>query len=391
MPAFAILDEYMGSLYQMQLQRESVSNVGPVTCAAAPKRVSVVVPTYNGAALIDETLRSLLGQDLKDFEVLVVDDGSTDGTADLVRAFGDDRIRLLRTPRHLGLGGARNFGFAQCRGRYVAPVDQGDIVLPYRLARQVAYLDVHDETVLVATATERLVGTERVAAPEPARTSPGFLRWALLVGNPLVWSSVLIRKSAVDGLGVFNVEDRRHAEDFDLYHRLAAVGSIARIDEVMTLYRCHAAGAALPFGDAMQASAARVLADAYVPLLGSGARRSAQIVARHVGAGEPVPDVETLKLVEAVLQATTKFVRAKHAADEVARGLIATERAVLMQRLIRAALRRGSVSPLALRRAGLSLPPRGLLGDCVVGVARRLQKRGPPVIVAPGAVVPVGQ
>jgi hypothetical protein len=359
---------------------------------AVPPRVSVLVATFDGAAFIAETLRSILDQDLKDLEVLVVDDGSTDGTIELVRGFGDSRVRLLSTPRNLGPAGARNFGFAQCRGRYVAPVDQDDIVLPYRLARQVAYLDVHDDTVLVATATERLVGTARVASPEPARTSPGFLRWALLVGNPLVWSSVLIRKSAVDALGMFNNEARRYAEDFDLYHRLAAVGSIARIDEVMTLYRSHAAGASQTFGDAMQASAARVLADAYAPLLGSGARRSAQIVARHVGAGEPVPDIETLKLIEAVLQATTRFVRARHAADEVARGLIATERSVLMQRLARAALRTGSVSALALRRAGLPLPPRGVLGDSVVGVARRLRrKRGAPVILAPGAVLPASR
>src|ERR1700678_3624290 len=113
---------------------------------AAPPRVSVLVPTYNGVDLVGETLRSILDQGLPDIEVVVVDDGSTDGTPEKVLAIADGRIRLFRTPRNLGPPGARNFGFAHCRGRYIAPVDQDDILLPFRLARQVACLDVHEDT-----------------------------------------------------------------------------------------------------------------------------------------------------------------------------------------------------------------------------------------------------
>jgi hypothetical protein len=92
-----------------------------------------------------------------------------------------------------------------------------------------------------------------------------------------------------------------------------------------------------------------------------------------------------LKLIEAVLQATTKFARTRHAADEVARGLIAAERSALMQRLIRAALRSGTVSAPALRREGMPLPSRGMLGDAAVGLARRLQRRTTPSPIMPPA------
>jgi glycosyltransferase involved in cell wall biosynthesis len=346
---------------------------------AAPPRVSVLVPTYNGVDLVGETLRSILDQGLPDIEVVVVDDGSTDGTPEKVLAIADGRIRLFRTPRNLGPPGARNFGFAHCRGRYIAPVDQDDILLPFRLARQVACLDVHEDTVLVATATQRLVGEERVTSPEPARTSPGFLRWALLVGNPLVWSSVLIRKSAVDALGVFNREDRPYAEDFDLYHRLTAIGSIARIDDVLTLYRRHEAGASHANNATMRASASRVLQDAYAPILRAGAARSAQVMTRHVSEGLPVPDIRTLRLIAAVVQAMTQYVKKNCGVDEVARGLIITERAALLQRLVRAAIRSGTISALVLHREGLlqlgGLESGAVLSNSMVGMVRRTQKR----------------
>ena len=347
---------------------------------AAPPRVSVLVPTYNGASLVGETLRSILDQGLPDIEVVVVDDGSTDDTPERVLAIGDDRIRLVRTPRNLGPPGARNFGFAHCRGRYIAPVDQDDILLPYRLARQVACLDVHADTVLVATATQRLVGDERITAPEPVRTSPGFLRWALLVGNPLVWSSVLIRKSALDTLGVFNREDRLYAEDFDLYHRLSTVGSLARIDDVLTLYRRHEAGASQVHNATMRASASKVLEDAYAPILRAGAARSAQVMTRHISEGLPIPDIRTLRLIAAVLQAMAQHVKKNRGVDEVARGLIITERAALMQRLVRAAIRSGTISALVLHREGLlqlaGLDSGEVLSNSVVGIVRRTQKRG---------------
>ncbi len=355
------------------------------SCPKAAPPVSVLVPTYNGARLIGATLRSILSQGLPELDVVVVDDGSTDGTPEAVLALGDKRVRLFRTPRNLGPPGARNFGFAHCRGRFIAPVDQDDILLPHRLARQVAYMDVHDETVLVGTATERLHGETRAASPEAAHTSPGYLRWALMVGNPLVWSSVLIRKSALDQLGVFNREDRIFAEDFDLYHRLARIGTLARFDEVLTLYRSHAAGASKMHGAQMRASATAVLHDAYMPILGAGARRAAEIVARHVSYGDPVPNLETLRLIEAMLRALTQHVKSHRDADEVARGLIAGARAALMQNLVRTALRHGTVSSGALRRAGLldsaDLDAGALMRHSVLGFMRGAFDRKPQILV----------
>jgi glycosyltransferase involved in cell wall biosynthesis len=107
--------------------------------APADPVVSVVLPVYNGARTVGRAIDSILGQGLADLEVLVVNDGSTDSTADVLAARGDPRMRIL-TQENLGLVAALNRGIAAARGRYVARMDADDEALPQRLERQVAFL-----------------------------------------------------------------------------------------------------------------------------------------------------------------------------------------------------------------------------------------------------------
>ncbi len=340
---------------------------------AAP-RVSFLVATCDGEALVGATLRSILAQSFADFEIIVVDDASTDRTREVVSSFADPRIRLLTTPRFIGAPAARNYGFMECRGEFIAPVEQDDVLLPQRTARQVHYLDCHPDTVLVATATDRLVDGKRIASPGPETTCPGYLRWALLVSNPLVWSSVMIRGSAIDALGMFNRDERRYAEDYDLYHRLNKIGEIARIDEVLTLYRSHPDDGAKLAPRSMLKHAAQVLQDAYEPILHNGAARAAQVMTRHIARGRPADDVTTLKMIEALLIALAQGMKGAACLDETARSLIAAERAAIMERLVRGAIRGGTISPLALYRAGLlpaaGLAPAALVSNTLVGFMR---------------------
>jgi glycosyltransferase involved in cell wall biosynthesis len=340
---------------------------------AAP-RVSFLVATCDGEALVGETLRSILAQTFTDFEVIVIDDASSDRTREVVAGFTDPRIKLLTTPCFVGAPAARNYGFMECRGEYIAPVEQDDVLLPQRTARQVHYLDCHPDTVLVATGTERLVDGKRVASPGPDMTCPGYLRWALLVSNPLVWSSVLIRGDAIDTLGMFNRDERRYAEDYDLYHRLNKLGEIARIDEVLTLYRSHAEDGAKLAPRSMLKHAAQVLQDAYEPILHNGAARAAQVMTRHIARGRPAEDVTTLKMIEALLIALARGMKGAVSLDETARALIAAERAAIMERLVRGALRSGTISAITLHRAGLlpaaGLAPAALVGNSLVGLMR---------------------
>jgi len=337
-------------------------------------RVSFLVATCDGEALIGETLRSILAQSFRNFEIIVVDDASTDRTRELVDSFTDPRVRLVTTPRLVGAPAARNLGYMECRGEFIAPVEQDDVLLPQRTARQVEYLDGHPDTVMVATATDRLVDGKRVASPGRETTCPGYLRWALLVSNPLVWSSVLIRGNAIDALGMFNRDERRYAEDYDLYHRLNKIGEIARIDDVLTLYRSHRDDGAQVAPRSMLKHAAEVLQDAYEPILHNAAARAAQVMTRHIARGRPAEDVTTLQMIEALLDALAQGMKGAASLDDTARAMIAEERAAIMERLVRSALRSGTISPMALHRAGLlpaaGLAPAALVSNALVGLVR---------------------
>src|SRR6186713_2063521 len=105
--------------------------------------VSVLMPTHNAAAFVTASIESLLAQTFTDFELIVVDDGSTDATLDVLAAIDDPRLTVIASPDNQGPVHARNRAFAAARGRYIAALDADDLCHPERLARQVAYLDGH--------------------------------------------------------------------------------------------------------------------------------------------------------------------------------------------------------------------------------------------------------
>lgn len=256
--------------------------------------VSVVMAAYNGAALLPATLTALQRQTFTDFEVIVVDDCSTDETLDVLRAWPDPRVRIIALKQNGGPVRARNRAFAAARGRYIAGLDQDDLCLPERFARQVAYLDAHDDTVLVASATEMLEGARILPSPHVAHSTPALLRWLIRIENPLVWSSVMVRADAARQLQPFTRPDILYAEDFDLYHRLSSLGAIARIDIPLLAYRRHAGGASQRYEDTMLANARRVLTTAYGEVFGARAVIAADLVVEHLMHRQPVPDRATL-------------------------------------------------------------------------------------------------
>src|SRR5215470_10311500 len=108
-------------------------------------KVSVVVKSYNHDAYVGETIQSVLDQSFQDFEIVVTDDGSSDGTPDVVRAFSDPRIHLEVFPHNRGISHAINATIARARGTYIAILNSDDFALPGRLERQAAFLDAHPD------------------------------------------------------------------------------------------------------------------------------------------------------------------------------------------------------------------------------------------------------
>ena len=266
---------------------------------SASPRVSVIMATYNGAAFIRQSISSLLAQSYADFEIIVVDDCSTDATPDILRSITDPRLRVLRNDRNMNVVESRNRCFDSVTGEYVAMLDHDDISRPTRLARQVAYLDANPGTVLIGTAAHTLQNG-RIAGPRlPGATSPALIGWLLLVANPLVCSSVMFRAAAARRLQPFMRADYTFADDYDLYHRLKGFGAIARIDEPLTLYRLHATNTFRKHEDRMTANAVRVLTPEYEPLFGADAHPTAELIVEHLSAGKVVTSAAALSKLHA--------------------------------------------------------------------------------------------
>ncbi len=325
--------------------------------------ISVIMAAYNGAALIEETLASLKAQTFGDFEIVVVDDKSTDDTLAVLRRWDDPRLRVIEAEVNGGPVRARNIAVAHARGRYLAGLDQDDLCLPERFARQVAHLDAHSDTVLVGTAVALL--RDGVVQPSnyPAHTTPALIRWLLAISNPLAWSTVMVRAEVARRFDPFTDPARRYAEDFDLYHRLLPHGEVARLDDELVLYRLHGENASLKYEATMTANAARVLEQAYRPLLGDGAEAAAQLVVTHLMTRKPVRDRMALAELGALL---VRLQRAHLDAHEVSRDdhkLIRWETARRWGGVVRASLRAGTITlgdAVAVRPDHLGLGHAGL-------------------------------
>jgi glycosyltransferase involved in cell wall biosynthesis len=334
--------------------------------------VSVVMAAYNGAALIRETIASVLDQTVADFEIVVVDDKSRDDTVAVLDTIRDPRLRVIRAERNGGPAVARTIALSHARGRFIAGLDQDDLCHPERFARQLAYLDAHPEVVLVAS-TIAMFGTDEARTdPYPDLVDPGQIDWTMLLLNPLAWSTAMMRGEAARALTPFERDDYRFAEDFDLYHRIRAHGRIGRIAEPLVRYRLHAGGASKAFEEGMIASAGRVLADRYAPLLGDRAAEAGALMSRHAGASYPPPDATTLarcgEVIGALLDAHGDLAPG-HAPDDASR---------LWWQIARRGLRAGHYGLATVLRARPAFArPAGALrvsaaADAAIGLARRV-------------------
>jgi Glycosyl transferase family 2 len=209
---------------------------------AAPPRVTVLMPAFNSAAYVDAAIRSILSQTFTDFELLIVDDGSTDGTREKVAAWTDHRIRVVRNESNIGLTRSLNRGLALARGAFVARHDADDVSHPERLARQVEHLDSHD-AVAVVGAQVRYIGSDgrRIgAAPWPKSTSPLAIRWQLLFDSPFVHTAVMFRHAIVWGDLRGYDETFATSQDYELWSRMAAAGHQMRnLRDVLVDFRTH--------------------------------------------------------------------------------------------------------------------------------------------------------
>ena len=202
---------------------------------AAQIRLSVIIPTYNRAALVREAVASVLAQSFRDFEVVVVDDGSSDHTVEALAPYAE-QVRLRRRENRGGVSAARNTGIAAARGEWLAFLDSDDLWLPEKLARQMAYLAEHPERQICQTEETWVRRGVRVNQPRTHRKIGGRLFFPSLERCMVSPSAVLLHRRLIELHGGFD-EDLRAAEDYDLWLRLSWRYEIGLVSEPLVIKR----------------------------------------------------------------------------------------------------------------------------------------------------------
>lgn len=199
--------------------------------------VSVVLPVYNGVFCLKEAIQSILNQTYSHFEIIVIDDGSTDNSADIARAFTDMRIRLF-SQKNQGLAATLNKGIALAEGAYVARQDQDDVSLPNRFSRQIEFLNDNPDYGMVGTWASIWDGKKPTDRAHRHPTDDFTLKFSLLFDNPFVHSSMMIRKAVLEEVGGYCTdENRQPPEDYELWSRIARKFKVANIPEILHVYR----------------------------------------------------------------------------------------------------------------------------------------------------------
>lgn len=197
--------------------------------------VSVIIPTYNRAALVVEAVASVLAQTWTDYELLVVDDGSTDGTQEVLAPYRD-RLRLLRRPENRGVSAARNLGARESRGQWLAFLDSDDLWLPAKLTRQLQWLAAHPAVQIAQTEELWLRHGRRVNPKKRHRKQGGRIFLPSLHLCLVSPSAVMVRRELFLEAGGFD-ESLPACEDYDLWLRLSWQYDIGLIPEPLVIKR----------------------------------------------------------------------------------------------------------------------------------------------------------
>ena len=199
-------------------------------------RVSVIIPTYNRAQFIEAAIVSVLEQTFSDYEIIIVDDGSTDNTRQVVEPYLDRAQYVYQ--ENGGAGMARNHGLRLARGEYIAFLDSDDLFMPHKLERQIAYLEANPAVGLVYAGHEFIHEDGRYFSTQRVRTADAAYP-RLMADCRIALPSVLVRRSVLDAVGGFD-ETMRIGQDVDLWLRIARHFPVGVIEEPVTRIRRHA-------------------------------------------------------------------------------------------------------------------------------------------------------
>lgn len=219
--------------------------------------ITVLMPAYNPGPHFEAAVRSILTQHFTNFELLILDDGTQDGSLDILASIQDPRIRLMRNPRNMGLVETLNIGLREANARYVARMDADDIAHPNRLAHQLAFMQANPDVAICGTWSrtigEGITSWETHFPPEHAD-----IVCQMLFNTGLTHPTVMFDKLQLQRHDLAYEGRHPHAEDYDLWTRAAHTVRLANLPEVLLDYRVHATQVSSSHKETQKQSARRI-------------------------------------------------------------------------------------------------------------------------------------
>jgi len=202
-------------------------------------KVSVLIPMYNSRAFLAEAYESVLAQTFADFEIVILDDASTDDSIAIIEAYVHPRTRIIKLPK-AGYVPNLNIGLDLCDSEYVARFDSDDAMTPDRLALQVKYLDEHTAVVACGCQADRIDAAGATVGKLVYDCEPAVVRYRLLLDSPVPHPGTMYRRQVVIDAGKYR-EEFMPCEDYDLWTRLSSRGRIINLPQTLLRYRTHGA------------------------------------------------------------------------------------------------------------------------------------------------------
>ncbi len=202
-------------------------------------KISIILPVYNGEKYLEKAIDSIIYQSYKNWELIIINDGSTDKTEQIIYKYANNRIKYHKNKTNLGLIATLNKAIDLCTGEYIARMDADDISDNKRLKKQVDFLDNHPDVSLCGTNATLIDGDENKKGNIINFSSNDYLQINLLFTVPFVHPSVMIRSSLLKELKYR--EEYKHIEDFDLWCRIAVKSKLHNLPQKLLKYRWHTA------------------------------------------------------------------------------------------------------------------------------------------------------
>jgi hypothetical protein len=235
-------------------------------------KITILMPTYNAGRYLRPAIESVLAQTFTDFELLIIDDQSTDGSLAVLNAYDDPRIRVVQNEQNIGLVRSRNNGLRLASGEYIAVLDADDVTLPNRLEEQVRCLREQQDVGIVASGSLIIDAEGNTLETHNYDMSPEQMYCTLTFANEIFHSSVTFRRQLILGIGGYD-ESFKYAEDYDLWLRASRFSKIVKLNKILVKWRQTETGISRRFAQEVADCANEVYLKHVTELVGAGANR----------------------------------------------------------------------------------------------------------------------